>query len=471
MQFNTILDVHNFYKNGGKITDVINYFQNNINNNPQIGAVIRQNLDFTQNEIQELINKTSGQNWDEIIRKFPLFGIPYMMKDNVLIEGLQMQAASQILKGYESTYSADIYHFLKNAGAILLAQVNMDELAFGSSSEYSSYEIKTKNPYDLDRVPGGSSGGSAAAVAANLAIFSIGTDTGGSVRQPASFTNLVGVRPSYGTVSRFGMVAAASSFDQAGVFTKNVEDNQKILKILQSPSKNDATWRAYQNNNNQIIKIGLPTEFFQEGLDKEIKNIIEQKIEILKNQGFQIETVSLPSTKYSIPTYYLLMAVEASSNLERLDGVRYANLENTEIFHEFRKLGFGKEAKRRIMLGTFASSAGYYDAYYNTALKMREKIKEEYNQVFQKVDVLLTPTSPIPAFKIGEKMKSDPTEMYLADIMTLSPALAANASISVPAGFMQKDGKNLPVGIQIIANIGQEEKMYKMAKIIENLNN
>lgn len=405
----------------------------------------------------------------------PLKGIPVSIKDNICTEGYNTECCSRILTGFKPPYDATVIRKLKDAGAIILeSKTNMDEFAFGSSTE-NSYFGPTHNPWNLDCVPGGSSGGSAAAIAVDEAILALGSDTGGSIRQPASFCSVVGLKPTYGRVSRYGLIAFASSLDQIGPITKDVTDSALLMNVISGYDPFDSTsvnipvpdYTKSLGKDIKGIRIGIPKEYFVEGLDKEVKNILEEAIRELKKQGVQSEEVSLPHTEYAVPVYYIIATAEASSNLARFDGVQYgfrANESNLiEMYKKTREQGFGEEAKRRIILGTFVLSHGYYDAYYLRALKVRTLIKEDFDRVFKDFDCIITPTSPTPAFKIGERME-DPLKMYLSDIYTISSNLAGIPAISVPCGFT-KDG--LPVGLQILAKPFNEEILFKVAHAYE----
>jgi len=411
-----------------------------------------------------------------------LAGIPCAIKDNILVESVRCTAGSRILENYLASYDATCIKRLKKEGAIILGKTNMDEFAMGSSGENSGF-FPTKNPHDLERVPGGSSSGSAAAVAANLAIFALGSDTCGSIRQPASFCGVVGFKPTYGAVSRYGLIAMASSLDQIGPITKTVEDAELVFKaisgkdLLDSTSaesriqNSEATLRGVASDSRiQNLKIGLPKEYFAKGIDPAVEKIVKLAIKKYEDLGAKIEEVSLPySTSISLATYYIIMPSEASANLARYDGMKYGHFtkEGEDLFDFYlksRKEGFGQEVKRRIMLGTYALSAGYYDAYYLRAQKVRTLIKEDFDKVFKKVDVLMTPVSPTPAFKLGEKM-TDPLSMYLSDIYMGAVNLAGLPAISIPCG---KIGK-LPVNFQIIGNKFEENKIFEVGLFFENL--
>ena len=409
----------------------------------------------------------------------PLLGIPMAIKDEICTRGVRTTAGSKILGNFVPTYNATVMDQLAAAGAILIGKTNQDEFAMGSSTENSRY-FTTHNPWDLSRVPGGSSGGSAAALAADEAIFALGTDTGGSVRQPASFTNTVGLRPTYGRVSRFGVVAYASSFDQVGPIGKDVRDAATILGIIAGHDPREATsvkrpvpdYVGALNGQPpslplQGLRIGVPREYFVQGLEKGVEETVRAGIRVMESLGATTHEVTLPHTDYSLPTYYLLAPAEASANLARYDGVKYGyRLEESnemwEVMRATRGDGFGAEVKRRIMLGTYALSAGYYDAYYLKAQKVRTLIKQDFDKAFEQVDVIVGPTAPSTAFKIGEKA-DDPLQMYLADVFTLAQALAGIPAISIPCGFT--DG--LPVGMQIMARAFDEERMLQVAYVYE----
>ncbi|MBI4672692.1 MAG: Asp-tRNA(Asn)/Glu-tRNA(Gln) amidotransferase subunit GatA [Chloroflexi bacterium] len=407
----------------------------------------------------------------------PLLGVPMTIKDVISTQGVTTTAGSRILENFVPVYDATVIEKLKAAGAHLIGKTNPDEFAMGSSTENSGYGV-THNPWDLERVPGGSSGGSAAAMAADEGVFSLGTDTGGSVRQPASLTSTVGLRPSYGRVSRWGVIAFASSLDQVGPMTKDVRDAALILSVIAGHDARDSTtvntpapnylmgletgdWRL------DGMRVGVPREYFVEGMAREVEVTIRNAIAHLESLGAEIHAVSLPHTEYALPTYYLLAPAEASANLARYDGVKYGPRADVagdvwDVIRATRGRGFGPEVKRRIMLGTYALSAGYYDAYYLKAQKVRTLIKRDFDQAFDQVDVLVSAASPVPPFRIGEKA-DDPLQMYLADVFTLAQPLAGIPAISLPAGF--SDG--LPIGLQIMARAFEEEKMLHVAYAYE----
>jgi len=400
-------------------------------------------------EIDDLISKKE---------KLPLLaGIPAAIKDNILIEDIRCTAGSKILENYIAPYDAGVIQKLKDLGIVFLGKTNMDEFAMGSSCENSGF-FPTKNPCDLRRVPGGSSGGSAAAVAADMCVFALGSDTGGSIRLPASFCGVVGLKPTYGAVSRCGLIAMASSLDQIGPLTKTVEDAKIVFEAIKGKDPLDSTSVESKVQSSkfkvQNLRIGIPKEYFVKGMDKEVEKIIKQAIKKYEKLGAKIEEISLPHTEYALAAYYIIMPAEASSNLARYDKVRYGE----------DRQEFGKEVRRRIMLGTYTLSAGYYEAYYLRAQKVRTLIKQDFNKAFQKVDVILTPTSPTPAFKLGEKI-TDPLTMYLSDVFTISVNLAGLPALSLPCGRV----KGLPVGLQLIGNFFEENKILELAQLFEKI--
>ena len=398
-----------------------------------------------------------------------LTGIPCAIKDNILIKGIKCTAASKFLENYVAEYDATVITKLREVGAVFLGKTNLDEFAMGSSCENSAF-FKTRNPHDLERVPGGSSGGSAAAVAGDLCIYALGSDTGGSIRQPASFCGIDGIKPTYGTVSRYGLIAFASSLDQIGPMCKTVEDCKIVFDAIKGKDKMDSTSTDFSKETMiDKLRVGIPKEYFGEGLDKEVEASIKEVIEYLKSNGAEIKEVSLPHTDYALSCYYIIAPAEASANLARFDGLRYGNnfegeIENTkDIYLNNRTSGFGKEVKKRIMLGTYTLSSGYYDAYYKRALKVRTLIRQDFEKVLENVDVILGPTSPCLPFKIGEK-SDDPMSMYLADIYTVSINLAGVPGISVPCG---KSANGLPIGVQLIGAPFEEEKLFNVSSLIQ----
>ncbi len=402
-----------------------------------------------------------------------LTGIPMAHKDLFCTDGVRTSCASKMLDNFIAPYNATVVEKLNAAGMPMLGKTNMDEFAMGSSNE-NSYYGAAKNPWDLERVPGGSSGGSAVAVAARLAPVATGTDTGGSIRQPASLTGITGIKPTYGRVSRFGMIAYASSLDQGGIFGTSASDCAMVLETMSGFDAKDSTsverdvpdMSASLNDSLKGLKIGLPKEFFGEGLDAGVAKVVEEAIEEYKKLGAEIVEISLPNTHLAIPSYYVIAPAEASSNLSRFDGVRYGYrcedpVDLTDMYMRSRGEGFGTEVKRRIMTGTYALSAGYYDAYYLKAQKIRRLISNDFKEAFEKVDVIMGPVAPETAFKIGEK-SDDPISMYMSDIYTLSLNLAGLPGMSVPAGF-SKNANNMPVGLQIIGNSFEEAKLLNVA--------
>ena len=408
-------------------------------------------------------------------KKGVLFGIPVALKDNIVSYGDITSAASKILKTYVGTYDATVVSRMKRAGIIPFGKANMDEFAMGSSNENSSVK-QVSNPFDLDRIPGGSSGGSAAMVAAGEAFIALGSDTGGSVRQPAALCGLVGLKPTYGRVSRYGLMAFGSSLDQIGILAKKSVDVAAMLEVIAGYDEMDATTSEmpvpeYTKLINKDIKdlvIGLPKEYFTQDLDKDIKQNIEKAIEELKKLGVKFKKISLPHTKYAIASYYIISSAEAASNLSRYDGVRYgvrASNESVEdMYVKTRTQGFGSEVKRRIMIGNYVLCSGFYDAYYKKASQVRRLIKQDFENALKEVDIILTPTSPVLAFKKGEKIK-DPVTMYLSDIYTVSINLAGLPALSVPSGLIN----GLPVGMQLISNYFREDLLLNVANIYEGV--
>jgi len=397
-----------------------------------------------------------------------LTGIPCAIKDIILIKDVKCTASSKFLENYVAPHNATVIEKLEKIGAVFLGKTNLDEFAMGSSCENSAF-FPTKNPHDLERVPGGSSGGSAAAVASDMCIYALGTDTGGSIREPASFCGITGLKPTYGAVSRYGIIAYASSLDQVGPLTKNVEDAKIVFEAIRGIDKMDSTSTDSKKENNlDKLKIGVPKEYFTKGLEKEVEETIKKAIEMYKKLGAEIVEISLPMSEYALACYYIIAPAEASANLARFDGLRYGTSiddEDGEIIDTYlknRTSGFGKEVKKRIMLGTYTLSSGYYDAYYKKALKVRTLIKKDFEKAFEKVDVILGPTSPCLPFKIGEK-SDDPLSMYLADIYTVSVNLAGLPGISIPCG----SSNGLPIGMQLIGNAFEEDKLLLIASLFE----
>ena len=425
---------------------------------------------------------------DEIIENgedlSPLAGIPMAVKDNILVEGERCTAGSKILENYTAVYDACVVERLKKAGAVILGKTNMDEFAKGSSGENSGF-FPTKNPHNESRVPGGSSSGSAAAVAASFTVYALGSDTGGSIRQPASFCGVVGFKPTYGAVSRFGLIAMASSLDQIGPITKTVDDARTVFNVIKGKDQMDSTsveskiqnpkspapepLARYGAGKIQNLRIGVPREYFVKGIDSKVENVVKKAIDKARELGAKIEEISLPHTEYAIACYYIIMSSEVSANLARYDGIKFGysafskNAHNLlDVYLKSRQEGFGDEPKRRIMLGTYALSAGYYEAYYLRAQKVRSLIKKDFEESFKKIDLILTPTCPTTAFRLGEKIK-DPLSMYLSDVFTVPINLAGLPAVSVSCG---KAG-GLPVGLQVIGPWFKEERIFDFAKLFE----
>jgi len=450
-----------------KSEELTQSFIKNINNDKKLNS-------FITNCTEEALNKS--KNFDKKPKLDTLLpGIPIAVKDLFCTQGVKTTAGSKMLENFVPNYESTITSNLWNEGAFLLGKLNCDEYAMGSSNE-TSYFGNVINPIAEDTVPGGSSGGSASALAADLTPTTIGTDTGGSIRQPASFTGTVGLKPTYGLCSRWGIVAFASSLDQAGPMTKTVEDSALMLEVMAGFDKKDSTSinkkkENYSKNltaNIMGLKIGIPKEYRVEGMSKEIDELWENGKKLLKDSGAEILDITLPNTKYALPTYYIVAPAEASSNLARYDGVKYGfrstkgnNL--IEMYENTRSEGFGDEVKRRILIGTYVLSSGYYDAYYLKAQKVRQMIKNDFDQSFKKVDAILTPSTPSSAFKIGEK-KDDPISMYLNDIFTVPVNLAGIPAISIPAGA---DSKNYPLGLQLISKPLDEQKLLNIAYALE----
>ena len=396
----------------------------------------------------------------------PLSGKTVAIKDNILFDGHKVSAGSKILEGFKATYDATVVKKLKAAGAIIVGRTNMDEFAMGSSTENSAYGV-TKNPHDLSRVAGGSSGGSAAAVSSGMVDIALGSDTGGSIRQPASFCGVVGLKPTYGRVSRFGLIAMASSLDQIGPFAKTVSDAEILYNVLKGQDQLDSTTiseETYPQKKKFSKVIGIPRAFVDsKGVDESVKKNFEETVKKFESLGYKIKDIELPHIKYSLSVYYIIMPAEVSSNLARFDGVKYGShqdgKDSIDDYFKTRGLNFGKEVRRRIILGTYVLSSGYYDEYYGNALKMKNIITEELKKAFKEIDIILTPTSPEPAFKLGEKT-SDPLSMYLADIFTVPANISGLPCISIPSGFIG----SLPLGIELTADLGREDNLFITGK-------
>ncbi|MGB9857605.1 MAG: Asp-tRNA(Asn)/Glu-tRNA(Gln) amidotransferase subunit GatA [Dictyoglomaceae bacterium] len=468
---NSIKEIHNLYsKKEITVREVVEYFLKKIEKwDPYVHAFLTIDFDYIEEEIKRVENKKFTED-------LPLYGIPIAIKDNILTKGLRTTCASKILENFIPPYDAEVVRRLKEKGAIIIGKTNLDEFAMGSSTENSAFG-PTKNPWDLERVPGGSSGGSAVAVAVGETILSLGSDTGGSIRQPASFTGVLGLKPTYGLVSRYGLVAFASSLDQIGPFARKVEDLAIILQIIAGYDPKDSTSSPYPVPNYLEAlgksvkgwKIGVPKEMWKEGVSEEVLEVLESALKVLKDLGVELIEISLPSVEYALPTYYLIATSEASSNLARYDGIHYGYRNKKQkdlisLYKVSRGEGFGSEVKRRIILGTYALSAGYYDAYYLKAAKVRTLIRQEFESAFKKVDIIISPTSPTLPFKLGEKIE-DPLQMYLSDIMTIPVNLAGIPAISVPAGFKG----NLPVGLQFMGPFFSEDKLLEISYAFQKI--
>lgn len=401
-----------------------------------------------------------------------LTGIPCAIKDNILIKGKIASAASKILEKYHATYDATVIAKLKKEGVVFLGRTNMDEFAMGGSTENSAFGV-TRNPHDLDRVAGGSSGGSAATVAMKGAMFTLGSDTGGSIRQPASFCGVVGLKPTYGAVSRYGVMAMGSSLDQIGPLANSVADAEIVFNAIKGKDAKDGTtiseetYKISRKVDSKAV-IGVPKHFLTgDGIDPETLIKFNDSIQSFKSKGYEVKEISLPNISYALMAYYIIMPAEVSSNMARFDGVKYGlhvdGKDGIDDYFETRHAGFGREVVRRIILGTYVLSSGYYDAYYNRANAVRRMITDDFKKAFEQVDIIAMPTTPSPAFKIGEKV-NDPVAMYLEDIFTVTANLTGMPAMSVPAGFMNKDGKDLPVGLQLTANYGNEQVLFEAGK-------
>ena len=453
------------------VTDITKAYIENIKKKEEkIGAFVTILEDEALKNAEEIQNKIES---GEI--KNSLAGIPIGIKDNICAKGVKTTCSSKMLENFISPYDATVMEKINAENMVMLGKLNMDEFAMGGSTEYSYFHV-TRNPWNLNKVPGGSSGGSAAAVAANLVPWSLGSDTGGSIREPASFCGVVGLKPTYGLVSRYGLVAFASSLDQIGPITKDVKDCAMLLNVIAGHDERDSTSANVEKqdyvkalkNDVKGLKIGIPKEFFGEGINKEVKKSLEKAIEKYKELGAEVEECSLDIAKYSLAAYYIIACAEASSNLGRFDGIRYtyrtkefSNLK--ELYKKTRSEGFGPEVKRRIILGTYVLSSGYYDAYYKKAQKVRTLVMNEFKKTFEKYDILLTPTSPTVAFDIGSK-SNNPLEMYLADICTVSINIAGLPAISIPCG---KDAEGMPIGMQLIGKRFDEQTILNAAYTFE----
>jgi aspartyl-tRNA(Asn)/glutamyl-tRNA(Gln) amidotransferase subunit A len=461
----TIEQIHDKLKSGElTVRELVDKHLNKINDTQDLNIIrgVYSNIEEQIKHAQEMLDSDNSTL---------LTGIPFVVKDNILVQEQFSGASSKMLENYKATYNATVIEKLKAAGAVILARTNMDEFAMGGSTENSAYGV-TKNPIEITRVSGGSSGGSAAAVAAGVSVVALGTDTGGSIRQPASFCGIVGLKPTYGAVSRYGAIAMGSSLDQIGPFGRTVRDTEIVFDCIKGQDVKDATTikDAEKQATLGIKKIGIPFDFVQkEGVDKEILDNFNVIVDGLKKEGYEIVDVSLPYMHYALSVYYILMPAEVSSNLARFDGIRYGlsvgGSTSAQTFAKSRGAGFGREVRRRILLGTYILSHGYYDAYYNKAIIVREKIKNEFEKAFEDVSLILTPTTPTTAFAIGEK-SDNPLAMYMADIFTVPANIAGVPALSVPSGF---DNKGLPFGVQFTAPHFCEQRLFEAGKVVENL--
>lgn len=444
------------------VKELVEYYLKNIEiKNKEINAYLEV-FDDIKNQTkvaQDMIDKNKSK---------PLTGIPIAIKDNILIKGRKVSAASKMLENYRAIYDSTVAKKLIDQGVVFLGRTNLDEFAMGGSTENSAFGV-TRNPFNISRVAGGSSGGSAAALAGDMCLASVGSDTGGSVREPASFCGIVGLKPTYGSVSRYGLIAMGSSLDVIGPMTKTVIDSEIIFDVIKGKDKMDSTSIEIENSKLKIknLSIGVPYNLVnQKGVSKEVKENFDQSIKKLKDLGYRIIDIDLPNIDKALAVYYIIMPAEVSSNMARFDGQRYGfskygdNL--LEIYKKTRGEGLGKEVRRRIILGTYVLSTGYYDAYYGKALQVRKIIREEFNEAFKNVNAVLTPTVPSPAFKIGEKL--DPLEMYLADIFTVTANIVGCPAISIPSGFVEVDGKSLPLGIQLMSPHLREDILFDIGK-------
>ena len=476
----TISQIHNGLKNKDfSATQLVSaYFECIEKKDKDIFAYLSLTKELAMSQAKEVDNLIANN------QELPLLaGVPFAVKDNIMVKDIKCTAGSKILENYFASFDAGVVEKLKFSKSVILGKTNLDEFGMGSSTENSGFG-NTKNPCDLSRVPGGSSGGSAAAVVANECVFALGSDTGGSIRLPSSFCGAVGLKPTYGSVSRYGLIAFASSLDQVGVITKTVKDAEIVFNAIKGRDIKDSTsidlnFRKQTKDKNtkldiKKIRIGVPKEYFVKGIDPVVEKAVKNAIKKYQELGAKIVEISLPLTEYALAVYYIISTAEASSNLARYDGIRYGKAldnkqesENNNLLDSYLQVrgdNFGKEVRRRIMIGTFVLSAGYYDAYYLKAQKTRAKIIQDFNNAFEKVDVILSPVSPFTAFKIGEKIK-DPLSMYLSDIFTVSVNLAGLPALSLPCG--KKD--NLPIGLQIIGNAFEESKILEIGKIFETI--
>ncbi|MEI8249435.1 MAG: Asp-tRNA(Asn)/Glu-tRNA(Gln) amidotransferase subunit GatA, partial [Candidatus Taylorbacteria bacterium] len=458
----TIAKAHNALKKGEytsvQLTEA--YIVEIAKKNPDINAYLEVFSDAVE---QAKVADTKIQEAIATKKDFPvLLGIPCGIKDNILIQGKIASAASKLLETYHATYDATVVAKLKEQGVVFLGRLNMDEFAMGGSTENSAYG-PTKNPYDVTRVAGGSSGGSAAAIAMNGAVFTLGSDTGGSIRQPASFCGVVGLKPTYGAVSRYGVMAMGSSLDQIGPIAQTVSDCETIFNVIKGVDIHDGTTIKEESRtkiqDSRKMVIGVPRHFLKEGIDPAVMDAFNKSLDVFKSKGYEIREIELPHISYSLLVYYIIMPAEVSSNMARFDGVKYGmhvdGADGIQDYFETRRAGLGKEVIRRILLGTYVLSSGYHDAYYNRANAVRRMITADFEKAFGSVDIIATPTAPSPAFKIGEKNK-DPISMYLEDVFTVTANITGMPALSIPCGFAQKEGKDLPIGLQLTATHGAE---------------
>lgn len=440
---------------------------------PLYHAFIRPMHDEARRQALEVADRLASGGED-----LPLAGVPVAVKDNLCMTGIPTTCASRILEGYVSPYDATVVEKLRKAGAVIVGKTNMDEFAMGSSTENSAF-FSTLNPCDPSRVPGGSSGGSAASVRCGSAALSLGSDTGGSIRQPASFCGLVGLKPTYGRVSRYGLVAFASSLDQIGPFARNVADCALLTGVIAGHDPHDSTcletkvpdYESFLSRGVKGLRVGVPVEYFRQGIDKQVDEVVRRAIETLAGLGAVVEETSLPHTEYSLPAYYIIAPAEASSNLARYDGVRYGHRAQKsasvlDMYCRTRDDGFGPEVKRRIMIGTYALSSGYYDAYYLRALKVRRLVREDFDAAFKKFDLLVTPATPTAAFKVGAH-SGDPIAMYMSDLCTTTVNLAGLPAMSMPCGFTSNEGRQLPIGLQLISGPLREDLLFRAGAALE----
>jgi len=464
------------------VHELIDKLDNNEITIKEINEAYRNRIKEVEPKVEAFVTDMSDEAVKvagNITRDSKFAGIPIGIKDNMCIKGVRTTCSSRILENFVSPYNGTVIEKIQNEKMPVLGKLNMDEFAMGSSTENSAF-MKTKNPWDLTKIPGGSSGGSAAAVAANMVPWALGSDTGGSIRQPASLCGIVGMKPTYGLVSRYGLVAYASSLDQIGPMTKDVTDNAMLLNIIAGHDKKDSTsvdmpkkdYTKSLVNDVKGLRIGVPKEYFGDGINDEVKASLKEAIDKYKELGAEVEECSFNMSEYTIATYYIISCAEASSNLGRFDGIRYGYRTKNyktlkDIYKNSRSEGFGDEVKRRIILGTYVLSSGYYDAYYKKAQQVRTLIREKFNELFKKYDILLTPTSPTTAFGIGEK-SDNPLEMYLSDICTVSINIAGVPAIAIPCGV---DSKGLPIGMQLIGKHFDEETIYRAAYTYEQNTN